>query len=148
LLQRMAFDRIGARLAPSRRLALATAMGILLVVEYAAMPMAVLPSNLSIPAVDRWLDTRPKPFVIAEVPVQNVGDIGVFERQEVDYMIHSTAHWQKTVHGYSGWRATMHWQLYSEMQSFPDETSIARLADLGVTYVVVHTDFYPPGGWN
>ena len=27
-------------------------------------------------------------------------------------MIHSTAHLQKTVHGYSGWRTLFHLQLY------------------------------------
>ena len=63
-------------------------------------------------------------------------------------MIHSTAHWQKTVHGYSGWRTTFHLQLYSDMQAFPDETSVARLSDIGVTYVVVHTDVYEGGEWT
>ena len=63
-------------------------------------------------------------------------------------MIHSTAHWQKTVHGYSGWRSDLHWQLFSEMQSFPDETSVASLSDLGVTYIVVHSDSYQPSEWS
>ena len=63
-------------------------------------------------------------------------------------MIHSTAHWQKTVHGYSGWRTVFHSQLYSDMQAFPDETSVARLSDIGVTYVVVHTDVYEGGEWT
>ena len=34
------------------------------------------------------------------------------------------------------------------MQAFPDETSVASLSDLGVTYIVVHTDSYPPGEWG
>ena len=63
-------------------------------------------------------------------------------------MIHSTAHWQKTVHGYSGWRTALHRQLYSQMQVFPDETSVDSLSGLGVTYIVVHTDSYPPGEWG
>jgi len=63
-------------------------------------------------------------------------------------MIHSTAHWQKTVHGYSGWRTDLHMQLFDAMQTFPDETSVASLSGLGVTYIVVHTDYYPPGEWN
>jgi hypothetical protein len=34
------------------------------------------------------------------------------------------------------------------MQFFPDETSVASLFDVGVTYIVVHTDLYPPGEWS
>ena len=141
------FDKVSARLTRRWRVVLSTLVGGLLVAEYAAMPMAVQPSNLEVPAIDRWLDNRPKPFVVAEVPVHRISD-WAFERQEAAYMIHSTAHWQKTVHGYSGWRTQLHWQLYSEMQTFPDETSIAHLSDLGVTYVVVHADLYPPEEWS
>jgi hypothetical protein len=142
------FDKISARLTRRRRAILATAACIVLVAEYASMPMAVLPRDLHIPAIDRWLNTQPKPFVVAEVPVQNINIFEVFEQQEATYMLHSTAHYQKTVHGYSGWRTAFHQQLYSEMQTFPDETSVTRLADLGVTHVVVHTDFYRPGEWS
>ena len=63
-------------------------------------------------------------------------------------MLHSTAHFQKTVHGYSGWRTLFHLQLYAEMESFPDERSVASLSDIGVTYIVVHTDLYPAGEWG
>lgn len=141
------FDRISGRLARRWRVVLAAAIGVLLVVEYAAA-LGVQPSKFEVPAIDRWLDGRPKPFVVAEVPVQNLSDSGAFERQETAYMIHSTAHFQKTVHGYSGWRTLFHLKLYKEMQLFPDETSVASLSDLGVTYIVVHTDSYPPGEWN
>jgi hypothetical protein len=142
------FDRVSGRLAPRRRVVLATVVGVLLVAEYAAIPMGVQPGSVEVPAIDRWLDSQPKPFVVAEVPVQRLENAQAFERQETAYMIHSTAHWQKTVHGYSGWRTPLHSQLYSEMQRFPDETSVASLSDLGVTYIVVHTDSYRPGEWG
>jgi hypothetical protein len=138
------FDRISSRLTRQRRIVLATVVGVLLVAEYVAIPLAVEPGDVEIPAIDRWLDSQPKPFVVAEVPV----DLGPLERQETAYMIHSTAHWQKTVHGYSGWRTVFHSQLYSDMRAFPDETSVARLSDIGVTYVVVHTDQYEASEWN
>jgi hypothetical protein len=141
------FDKISGRLARQRRVVLATVVGVLLVAEYAAMPIGVQPGRVEVPAIDRWLDSQPKPFVVAEVPVQHLAN-RVFEQQETAYMIHSTAHWQKTVHGYSGWRTVFHDQLYSKMQTFPDETSVASLSDLGVTYIVVHTDSYPPGEWS
>jgi hypothetical protein len=61
-------------------------------------------------------------------------------------MLHSTAHWQKTIHGYSGIRQRFHDQLYLELTAFPDETSIGDLRSVGVTHIVVHTDAYP-GNW-
>jgi hypothetical protein len=33
------------------------------------------------------------------------------------------------------------------MGSFPDDASLRSLTDLGVNYVVVHTDAYPGGEW-
>jgi hypothetical protein len=142
------FDKISGRLSRQRRAVLATVVGVLLVAEFAAMPIGVQPGNAEVPAIDRWLDSQPKPFVVAEAPVQRLENPSAFERQETAYMIHSTAHWQKTVHGYSGWRTALHSQLYSEMETFPDETSVASLSDLGVTYIVVHTDSYPLGEWG
>jgi len=141
------FDRLSRRLTLHARTRLAAAIALALIVEYAAMPMAVQPGHVDIPSIDRWLDTVPKPFVVAEVPVQSVDSFGAFERQEVEYMLHSTAHWQKTVHGYSGWRTGFHQRLYTEMQFFPDDTSLASLSDLAVTYVVVHPEAYAPGEW-
>jgi hypothetical protein len=85
--------------------------------------------------------------VIAEVPLPDPMNAGAFERRQTQYMLHSMAHWQKTVHGYSGWRAPLHEQLYLEMRNFPDEASLRSLAGLGVTYIVVHTELYPPGEW-
>ena len=58
------------------------------------------------------------------------------------------AHWQKTVHGYSGMRPVLHEVLFREMRRFPDEASIAHLLQLGVSYIVVHPDMYPPEDWK
>src|SRR5205814_10382130 len=106
------------------------------------------PVTLRVPEIDRWLNGRPKPFVVAEVPVFDPVDVGPFERQEVAYMLHSTAHWQKTVHGYSGWRTERARQLFAEMHMFPDDTSLAGLESLGVTYLVVHSELYTPEEWK
>jgi hypothetical protein len=146
MLAAIGFDRIAVRLTRQRRAALAAVFGLLLVGEYAA-GLGVRPGQVDVPAIDRWLDREPKPFVVAEVPLPAADDSEAFERRQTTYMIHSTAHWQKTVHGYSGWRTLFHSQLYSDMQSFPDETSLASLSGLGVNYVVVHTDFYSPEEW-
>jgi len=136
------FERLAARLAPSRRRALALALGVLMVGEFASIPLPTRAYAVEIPAVDRWLDGRPKPFVVAEVPVNGS------ERMQSTYMLHSMAHWQKTVHGHGGFRVPLHVQLYDELLDFPDEASLDTLARLKVDYIVVHPEFYRPGEWG
>jgi hypothetical protein len=105
-------------------------------------PFPSVPYAIDIPAVDRWLDSRPKPFVVAELPVPSAGDAGALERQQTQAMLHATAHWQKTIHGYSGIRRPFHDELYADLYSFPDAASLDSLRAVGVTYVVVHTEAY------
>jgi hypothetical protein len=135
------FERLKEWLRPSWRPAAAWAVGLLLVVEFATVPLPLNAFSVDIPDVDRWLDGRDKPFAIAEFPIRRS------ERLQATYMIHSMGHWQKTIHGYSGHRATLHQKLYLDLRGFPDELSLSRLADLGIDYVVVHADYYDKGEW-
>jgi hypothetical protein len=121
------------------------ACGVLLVLEFASFPLGLDAYRPEMPPIDRWLATQPAPFVVAEVPLPSPGDLGAWERRHTAFMLHSTAHWQKTVHGYSGLRLPLHVELYDELTRFPDEQSVASLARLGVTYVVMHTDWYRAG---
>jgi hypothetical protein len=161
MLAGIGFDRIAAwlvrrrsRHAEERRghafavPALAAVLGALLVAEFAAMPFGTTPYTVDPPAIDRWLATRPGSFTIAEVPLPNPADFGAWERREAQFMLHSTAHWQKTVHGYSGFRTPLHEELFARLATFPSEASIRSLTDLSVTYVVVHTDLYWPEEWK
>jgi hypothetical protein len=134
-------QRLVARLRAPQRVAAATLVCVLLVAEFIAIPIYARPYRVEIPAVDRWLDRQPKPFVVAEVPLWD------YWRLHTIYMLHSTAHWQKTVHGYSGLLPGLHGQLYEDMYTFPNEKSLRTLTDLGVGYVVVHTDLYRAGEW-
>jgi len=135
-------DRITARLS-KRFAAMATVvMAALLLGEYWAYPFAGVPFSINPPAIDRWLDTQPKPFAIAEVPAPSPGNLGELERHQTRSMFHATAHWQKTIHGYSSLRRPLHDRLYVELTGFPDATSLASLRAVGVTYVVVHTEDY------
>ena len=159
VLAAMGFDRVatmalrwfdgsaGGRRAPRERL-LAIVIGVLLVAEFATMPFGIAPYVVNPPAIDRWLATRPMPFTVAEVPLPNPNDLGEWERRETGFMLHSTAHWQRTVHGYSGFRPPMHEQLYDEMTRFPSAESVRALTNLSVTYIVVHTDLYTPDDWT
>jgi hypothetical protein len=62
-------------------------------------------------------------------------------------MLHSTMHWQKTVHGWSGLQPPDHLALYDRLMHFPDEDSLRSLAEFRVDYVVVHSDLYAPAEW-
>ena len=140
------FDRLSVQMPGTLKTIAAAVITILLLGEYASYPFSSVPYAVDIPPIDRWLDTQPKPFVVAEVPVPSPGNLGALERQQTTSMLHSTAHWQKTIHGYSGIRQPFHDRLYLELTAFPDDTSINSLRAVGATYIVVHTDAYP-GNW-
>lgn len=135
------FDRITTRIPRARRRMAAVAMGTVMVVEFAAMPLISVPVDFTIPAADQWVARQPKPFVVAEVPVGP-------ERYQSLYMLHSMAHWQKTVAGYGGIRPILSQVLNGELQGFPDVPSLQRLTEIGVTYVIVHVDFYERAAWT
>jgi len=139
----LGFDRVFGGWSARGRGAAALVVGGLLFAEYASMPLGYVPYAIEIPAIDRWLNTLPKPFAIAEVPMPSDGDIGAYERHNTMAMLHATAHWQRTVHGYSGIRPALHQRIFRELTLFPDAVSLASLREVGVTYVVVHEDRYP-----
>jgi hypothetical protein len=141
------FDRLTSGFTRRKSLVVATLAGALLVAEFAAMPLGTIVYPIEIPAIDRWLDGQPKPFAIAEVPFANPRNVGAYERRQTEYMLHSTAHWQKTVAGYSGLRPPLHFELYAKLMQFPDEASVSALQGLGVRFIVVHTDYYTPADW-
>jgi hypothetical protein len=132
------FDWLAARLAPSTRRLAAVVAGVLLVAEFSAIPYSGVPYRLDIPAVDLWVARQQKPFSVVEVPVTTS------ERYHSNYMLHSMAHWQKTVNGYSGIRPALHEELYDQLRTFPSEDSVRHLAQLHVTYVIVHSSWFPP----
>jgi len=139
------FERLTLRCTPRAYFGWPAVLAALLLGEYATPGFTGVPFTLDVPAIDRWLATQPKPFVFVEVPVPR--DLGSLERQQTRAMLHSTVHWQRTVHGYSGIRPGLHDQLNQILHRFPDEPGLARLRELGVRYVVVHTEQYAPGAW-
>ena len=148
ILAALGFERIAARLRPTGQTVAAIVVGGLLLAEFSGHPFSGVPYHVDIPAIDRWLDTVPKPFAIAEVPVPSPGNMGAFERQQTSSMLHSMAHWQRTVHGYSGIRPQLQFDLLVKMTAFPDATSMEYLTNYNVNYVVVHTDQYDPEKWK
>jgi hypothetical protein len=141
------FERLASRLTTKGRAAAVAVTTALLTAEFAAVPFGLEPFRVEPPPIERWLAAQPMPFVVAEVPVGNPANYGQWEQREADYMLHSIAHWQKTVHGYSGFRSDVHGALFAELAEFPTEQVLQHLHELGVTDLVVHTDLYPAGDW-
>lgn len=134
------FERLSRGVGASAKRRFALFAGAMLVFEFATFPLGFVSSYPpSIPAVNQWLATRSKPFVVAEFPFA--------DRLQSRYMLYSMVHWQKTIHGYSGMRPPLHAALDQKLQSFPDEDGLSSLADLGVNYLVIHPEEYPPGEW-
>jgi uncharacterized membrane protein len=148
MLAAIAVERMTNSWQPRKRRAAAALVAALLLAEYASYPFNGVPFSMDVPAIDQWLNTLPKPFVVAEVPLRSPGDLGRHERNHTRAMLHSTAHWQKTVHGYSGIRRPLHQQLYLLLTTFPAERSIDALRGAGVNYVVVHSDDYTADAWQ
>lgn len=139
-----ALDRSTTRLSPRGRALVASVLGLLFVIEFSAIPIDGNETTMDVPSIDRWLNTQPKPFVIAEVPIASPGDVSQFNAQSARYMVHSTAHFQKTVMGFTGVLPEDHALLFDELSRFPDEASLRHLAAFHVTYVVVHGEDYSP----
>jgi hypothetical protein len=137
VLTAIGLERLTTRLSPAQRRLAFACTGALMLGEFLVTPIFAVPFAVTIPAADRWLASQPTPFVVAEVPVGP-------ERYQTTYMLHSTAHWQRTVAGYGGIRPELNEIVNAELRSFPDERSVQHLIALGVTHVVVHLDFYAP----
>jgi hypothetical protein len=140
------FDRVSMRLAASTRLVVSAIVAALIVAEF-AVPLGTIAYRVEIPPADRWLARQPKPFVVAEVPLLSPGRVSEFAKRQSEYMLHSMAHWQKTVHGWSGLQPADHLHLSYQLTGFPDEDSLRSLMQFRVDYIVVHTNLYPPGEW-
>lgn len=136
-----AFDRMAYRLSTQRRMLPALMLVALCIGEFWSTPMAGREPQNAIPAIDRWLNTQPKPFTVAELPLSDPEDFGAQNALNAQYMLHSTAHWQKTVNGYSGLLPDGHQELFASMWKFPNASAIDHMTQFGVTMVVLHDDF-------
>ena len=144
VLAAVGFERIRARL-PRRAHAAALALTAgLLTAEFATMPLDLRLQHIAPYPIDRWLDTLPKPFSIVEIPVPQSSLKTLVARRHAEYMLHSTAHFQPLVQGYSGIEPPGFVDVELALMRFPDEASLDLLERMKVTYAVVHMDYFPP----
>jgi len=132
------FARLTTALSTSQRRIAVLVVTLALVAEFAVAPFEVVASPRDIPAADRWLATQPTPFVVAELPPMD----------PTIPMLHATVHWQKTVHGYSGWNPALSQQIAAALPALPDPSSLDVLTDVGVIYLVVHSAMYEAAEWR
>jgi hypothetical protein len=140
------FDWLTRRSTSRSRTAWTALAAIVLLLEFYAAPLLVASEVFTLPPADRWLATQQMPFAVAEFPVDPENEVAWNLRQS-EFMLHSMAHWQKTIHGYSGITPRLHQALFQELAHFPDARSLDRLEGLGVNFVVVHTSLYPAAAW-
>ena len=140
-------DRLITPLVGWRRAVAGTAAVVLLTAELAAFPLETRPYTLELPAIDRELAARPRPFTVVELPVADPANATQSARLHSHYMLHSMAHWQPMVNGYSGIVPPRHERLFRILTAFPDAPSLRELERLGVRYAVVHREFYTDAEW-
>ena len=141
VLAAIGFDRVRQRFAGAARVLAAFVLGALMIGEFSAAPLGVAVEPGVIPAIDRWLATQAGSRVIAEAPV--LEEIREHDAQQSQYMLHSMAHWQRTVHGYSGVHPPLTDGLYEHLINFPSDETIRALKSINVDTVVVHLDAFP-----
>jgi hypothetical protein len=135
-------DRLVERVRPKARAAAGAVLVLLLAGEFAQFPLKAPAYAIEVGEVDRWLASRPRPFVAAELPVAPPSDAVGSARHHSHYMLHSMLHWQPLVNGYSGFVPPRHEMLFDQLTRFPDEGSVRALEKLGVNYVVLHRGDY------
>jgi hypothetical protein len=139
------FDRLSSGWSPRRRTAWAAVVAGLMLAEFTFAPLRGVAYAVDPPEADRWLATRPAPFAVVDLPVPDSASFVMRDRVAAQYMLHSMAHWQPIVEGYSGIYPPTYGDLYWPLTRFPDDASLRLLARLGVAYAVVHLDRIPVG---
>jgi hypothetical protein len=125
------------------RLAIAPAIVLVLVVEYASAPAL---SRAPAPTlVDSWLAQQP-PVVIVQLPLASPDTS--WQSRDWVYMYQGLAHRQRMLNGYSGYAPASYYAMLEAMRSFPDDRSLAYLRDQQVDYVVLRGGSYSPDRWS
>lgn len=130
-----------------RRPGLAWALIVIAAIECVPSAWDATRDPIATPPIDAWLATQPKPFRIAELPVPAPDNSVRQARFHSEFMIHGAAHWQPMVNGYSSLVPPRLEKLYGELHEFPTEAGLSELEQIGVNYVIVHTDMYQPDRW-
>ncbi len=128
---------------PHRENVLFAALAVLILLEYASMPIPLdgVSTGAAISPVYRYLASQPPGQPVVEVPMGKP----TFADQDryVEYTYNSIYHWQPLVNGYSTFIPPKYYALVDEMQHFPTAKTVASLKKWGAVFVVFHSNKLP-----
>ena len=123
----------GAR---AKRLILSSLLA-LAVLENLSSPLALRPAINRAPILYAWLSEQEKSPVM-EWPLPVADNLGL--THDPEFMYGSTFHWQPLVNGYSGYHPASYLTLVTNERSFPAPDAIRYLEEIGVRYVLIHSE--------
>jgi len=125
------------------KLAVTGALAALILLESWSAPL-VGPQFLAgqaIPPVYAWLRQQTPPdSVILELPHRDAS--------EFLYEYYSTHHWRKLANGGTGYTPPVYKNMRQWFLTFPDARSVDVIQQMGIDWVVLHADMYPPADWQ
>ena len=130
----------------SRRKWLATllAAGAIVLVSFEFWPgfssYRTLPSRKQMPEVYQWLSKVPGETPILELPMGHFWSRPLGAK----YAFYSTSHWKPIVNGLGRCWPPDVLALEEDVREFPSQRALAAVARVGVRYVIIHVDRYPP----
>jgi hypothetical protein len=101
--------------------------------KFDAMPLP------RVPPVYNWFQGRPTAAIV-EVPA--------WYPISATYLYYSTFHWQRIMNGSSGSIPASYRSFHAAMKEFPDESAISVLRSSGVSYAVIHEEFYGTAAYH
>jgi hypothetical protein len=116
-----------------------------MMLEYATMPLKLVPAPRRPKPVYQWLAAQTDGEAILELPVPDIYNAPFMDPE---FMYQSTFHWHPLVNGYSGNVPDSYVDVMRRMRTFPSDAEIERLRAAGVRYIIVHERYYGPSRYR
>jgi hypothetical protein len=115
-------------------------IGILVLADYAILPIKIAPVPLGerIPPIYQVVKSLPPESVLIELPMPSLSWVEEDWRNVLP-MYFSTIHGKSTVNGYSGYYPPGYTVVRDAMEGFPERRTLKFLRDIGATHVLIHT---------
>lgn len=89
-----------------------------------------------------WIATTPSDTKIIELPIYN-WNMNPYTQHEIWREYYGTVHFRRTVNGYTGFSPPPWQKMVTNIDlNFPSDITIRELKQLGIDYVIIHTDEY------
>jgi Protein of unknown function (DUF3108) len=105
--------------------------------EFLAIPLPLTPAPPRETDIGQWLRNEKQPGAVAYLPL-------ALDIESTPAMVQSLEHRRPLVNGYSGQRPNFYSALVDVLRSFPSDTSLVALHELGVRYLVTASPVAAP----